>query len=1061
MGNELQKVGLIFKEDGSADFIKSMQLVNAALRENYQTFQLTQAQWDESTTVTQKLNDRLDYLNDAYDLQKDKVNILKNELEELENAENKDELAIQKKKAALAQAEGQLQRYSNQIEDVTSKIKIGSEKIKDFGNKVIDAGNKVQSIANKTKAFSTATTAAFIASTKTAIDFDDAMTGVEKTVDGTDKELAEIRQGIRNMAKEIPASTTEIAGVAEAAGQLGIKTKDILSFTKVMVDMGNATNLSAEEAASALAKFANITKMDANNYSNLGSVIVALGNNFATTEADIVSMSTRLAATGELTGLTESQIMALATAMSSVGIEAEAGGSAMSKLLKKMQVAVETGGQSLEDFSKVAGKSTEEFKKAFKEDAVSALSLFISGLNDTKRNGKSAIAVLEDMELKEVRLSNTILSLASSGDLLNNAVDLANKSWKENNALSAEAEKRYSNLKSKISIMLNKIKDMGITLGNKLTPSLDKVVDRVSIWIDKFDKLDDSQVDFIVRTGLVVAALTPVLSIIGKTYTGIGNLIVGYGKLKESLGKLVLISNESKNELNGILGVIQAMKSPIGLACTAVAVGVAGIAIAVNKANEEVRKDFETMGNSASNFVKGINTAESHLSSFNSTLFASAEEQQKLQQNMDSIQQGITKICQKATDERRDYTKKEIAQLDEYFQKLRELKDREIQIQNQIAQAISQQATTNAKNFQGSLEEYKLQSQEWIKTAQEQKNATVKLIEEGTIEEIALLNQRYTTEEQRQTEAYQSEYNKIMEQKQKKIDNANEEVAKVNEVYANGYYQRLLQDEDFSNKVKELNAKLEEENQRHNNKITEMDNSGMSEQLMIQGYYEEENQKHTDNLKRIWKQLSKGMSEEQAEQLGVFIGMTAEAELYGGKLETEAQNTANNIVSSYETMPNKTREVMKNAMSPMLDEMEKAEPSLFAKAWNIGVGIWGRLQKAFDEHSPSKKTRKIMKYAMQPMEEEMEIGKKELFKKADEIGNGLIDRLGNIDTSGVNINSSYSDKKSINPENKRNEIEIDYNKLANALIKALTSCKIALDEEGFTRFIDNRILEVM
>lgn len=1060
MGNDLQKVGLIFKDDGSTDFVKSMQLVNASLKENYQTFKLVQTQWDESTSVTQKLKDRLVYLNDAYDLQKDKVTILKTELEELENAENKDEIAIQKKKAALAQAEGQLQRYSNQIEDVTNKIKTGSEKIKDFGNKVADAGNKVQSVADKTKAFSAATSAAFLASTKTAIDFDDAMTGVEKTVDGTDKQLAEIRQGIRNMAKEIPASTTEIAGVAEAAGQLGIKTEDILSFTRVMVDMGNATNLSAEEAASSLAKFANITKMNASNYSNLGSVIVALGNNFATTEADIVSMSTRLAATGELTGLTESQIMALATTMSSVGIEAEAGGSAMSKLLKQMQMAVETGGQDLKNFSKVAGKSTKEFKQAFQKDAVGALSLFISGLNDTKRNGKSAIAVLDDMGLTEVRLSNTILSLASSGDLLNNAVTLANESWKENNALSAEADKRYSNLKSKLSITINKVKDMGITLGNRLTPSLDKIIDRVGVWIDKFNSLNDSQIDFIVNAGLAVAALTPVLNIIGKTTTGIGNAVKAYGNLRECLGKLTSTSNESKNALSGMLSVIQVMKSPVGLACAAVVAGVTGIVIAINKANEEVRKDFETMGNSATNFVKGISTAESHLSSFNSTLFASAEEQNKLQQNMDSIQQGITKICQKATEERRDYTKKEITQLDEYFKKLRELKDREVQIQNQIAQAISQQATTNAKSFQGSLEEYKLQSQEWLKTAQEQKNATVKLIEEGTIEEIALLNQRYTTEEQRQSEAYQNEYNKIMEQKQKKIDNANEEVSKVNEAYANGYYQRMLQDEDFATKVKELNSRLEEENQRHNNKITEMDNSGMSEQLMIQGYYEEENQKHTDNLRKIWKQLSKGMSDEQAAQLGVFMGMTAEAELYGGKLETEAQSTADNIVSSYDTMSSRTRKSMKEAMDPMLEEMEKAEPGLLAKALAIGNGIISRLRKAFDEHSPSKLTRKIMRFAMEPMEEEMEKGKRNLFKETEEIGKGIADRLEKIDATDINVNSSCN-KNNSSFENGKNTFEIDYNKLSNALIKALTSCKISLDEEGFTRFVDNRLMEVM
>lgn len=1055
MANELEKVGLVFKEDGSANFVKSLQLVNASLKENYETFKLTQAQWDNSTTTTQKLKDRLNYLNEAYDIQKDKVTVLKMELEELENAENKDEVAIQKKKAAVAQAESQLQRYSNQISEVTNKIETGSEKIKEFGNKVTEAGGKIEDAGKKLQGFSAATATALIASAKAAIDFDDAFTGVEKTVDGTEEQLQELKQGIRDLAKEIPSSTTEIAAVAEAAGQLGIKTEDVLSFTKVMIDLGNATNLSADEAASALAKFANVTKMSASNYSNLGSVIVALGNNFATTESDIVSMATRLASTGELTGLTESQIMALATAMSSVGIEAEAGGSAMSKLLKKIQMAVETGGKELNQFAKVSGVSVKEFKKAFGEDAVGALSMFLSGLNDTKRNGKSAIAVLDDMGLTEVRLSNTILSLASSGDLLTNAINLANKSWEENNALSNEANKRYENLKSKISIALNKIQDMGITLGNKLMPSIDKVVDRVGKWIDKFNSLNDSQIDFIVNTGLAVAALSPLLSTIGKMTSGVGGAITAYGKFREHIGSLVKTAETAGSALSGLLKVIQGMTSPVGLACTAIGVAIAGIVIASNKANEEVKKDFESMGNSATDFIKGINSAESHLSSFNSTLFASAEEQQKLQENMEKIQTGITTICQKASDERRDYTQKEITQLDEYFTKLRELKDREIQIQSQIAEAITQQASSNAETFQGSLEEYKIQSQEWIKTATEQKEATIKLIEDGTIEEVALLNQRYSTEEQRQTEAYQTEYNKIMEQKQAKIDAAVEEVAKVNEAYANGYLERASQNDGFYTVLKDYDSRIEEENKRHQDKITEMDQSGMSEQLMIQGYYEKENETHEKNMKKIWKELSKNLDESQAEQLGVWLGMVSQTELYGGEIDEDTKKIVDSIISSYDSMPKKTREAMKNAMTPMLEEMQNSEPGLYAKASGIAGGILSRLRQAFDIHSPSRKTRQIMKFVMQPMEEEMEDGRKKLVAEAEKLADGVNNELEDMDSQNIGLKFTETNRT------RGLSDSIDYEKLANAFLKALVRCKLSFDEDGLVKFIDNRLMEVM
>src|SRR5690606_26117487 len=126
-----------------------------------------------------------------------------------------------------------------------------------------------------------------------------------------------------------------IAGVAECARQLGIETDNILEFTRVMIDLGEATNLTAEQAATELARFANITQMSQKDFDKLGSSIVDLGNNFATTEAEIVEMGMRLAGAGVQIGLTEPQIKALATAMSSVGIEAEAGGSAMTQVMKK------------------------------------------------------------------------------------------------------------------------------------------------------------------------------------------------------------------------------------------------------------------------------------------------------------------------------------------------------------------------------------------------------------------------------------------------------------------------------------------------------------------------------------------------------------------------------------------------------------------------------------------------------------------------------------------------------------------------------------------------------
>lgn len=350
-----------------------------------------------------------------------------------------------------------------------------------------------------TKCFSALATAAGVATlaigaaTAAAIavgsEFETAFTSVKKTVDATEEEYDRLKEDILEMSRVLPSSAADIAEVMAIAGQLGIDNDGLDSltqFTETMINLGVSTNLSAEEAATALAKFANVTSMDAANYERLGSVIVDLGNNFATTEADIVAMATRLASTGDLVGLSEAQIMALATAMSSVGIASESGGSTMSKLLKKMQIAVETNSKSLEDYASVAGMTGTQFKKAFQEDAVVALSAFIDGLNDTERNGMSAIAILDDMKLNEVRLSNTILALANAEGVMSDAIATANEAWDENTALAIEAGKRYATTESRLQIMANAFKELGIVAYEDLRGPFLGVIDDITEGVQGF-----------------------------------------------------------------------------------------------------------------------------------------------------------------------------------------------------------------------------------------------------------------------------------------------------------------------------------------------------------------------------------------------------------------------------------------------------------------------------------------------------------------------------------------------------------------------------------------------
>lgn len=349
-----------------------------------------------------------------------------------------------------------------------------------------------RAIATAAEVATVAIGAATVAAIKVGSEFESAFAGVKKTVNATSEQFAVLRKNIIDMSTEIPSSASEIAGVMEIAGQLGIATDSLTEFTKTMINLGVTTNMSAEDAATSLARFANIVTMadygedGISNWERLGSVVVELGNNFATTEEEIVTMATNLASTGHLVGLTEAEIMAVATAMSSVGIKAEKGGSTMSKLLKKIQIAVETGSDSLSQYAAVANMTAEEFAAAFQEDALVATAAFIDGLDDVERNGKSAVLVLEDMGLNEIRLSNTLLALAGADGLLTESIQMANAAWAENTALSEEASKRYETVESRMSILKNSLTALGIAAYDELREPLVSVLSTVTEKVKTF-----------------------------------------------------------------------------------------------------------------------------------------------------------------------------------------------------------------------------------------------------------------------------------------------------------------------------------------------------------------------------------------------------------------------------------------------------------------------------------------------------------------------------------------------------------------------------------------------
>lgn len=549
---------------------------------------------------------------------------------------------------ATAAKVAELQNRYEQLAGSMRRAYIDDSAFTKFGKGAQEVGNKIsqagQTISGFGSALTRGVTAPIVAGAglvvKAAIDYESAFAGVKKTVDETATvSYQKLSDGIRQMAKELPASAVEIANVAEVAGQLGIKAEDILSFSRTMIDMGESTNLSAEEAATAIAKVANILGLTSDDYSRFGASVVDLGNNFATTEKDIVEMTNRLAAGGKLAGLTAPEILGLATAMSSVGIEAEAGGTAMTQTLTAIGNAVSlTTKDSADDLAliaKVAGTTSEEFQQAWKEKPAEALQSFIKGLNTAHEKGANMDAILMKLGMTGIRQGNMLKSLALSSDKMSAAVERSNQAWKDNTALTNEANKRYETTESQLKMFRNQLTDIAIEFGGPLIKALRSGLDAVKPWISnladlakKFSSLSTEQQQNIIKWGLMAAALGPALKLLGGGVSVIGGFVKAIGGLSKGIGflsgsvKYLANIPAGLNALAGSAGAVETaaagasagtgllgsalgfLVSPIGLATVALVGATTGLAYLSNE-QEKARIKSEEFGTQLSDTARG------------------------------------------------------------------------------------------------------------------------------------------------------------------------------------------------------------------------------------------------------------------------------------------------------------------------------------------------------------------------------------------------------------------------------------------------------------------------
>lgn len=634
-----------------------------------------------------------------------------------------------KLQADIDLAEKRLEEYTRQVkrlqtEQAAANTALGraGQKLADLGDKLEPVGQKMESIGSKmTMGLTLPIVAGAGAAIKAATDLDTSLTNVKKTVDGTAEDYENLKDAAVEFSKVNAVSASELLDIEALGAQLGFTLEkfsngksQVQEFGEVVSGLDIATNMSAEQAGTELAQFFNIMQENKEMASNYGSAIVGLGNSFATTESDISAMAMRIAGAGKSIGLSSADVLGLSTALTSLGISAEAGGTAISTVMSDIDKAVATNGDSLETWASTANMSVDEFSRAWKEDATGALDAVLKGMAANVEEGGNLSIILEDLGIDSLRQTDMMKRLANSGDLMSRAIARANSEWSENSALSNEVANRNASMAAKFDMLKNRVADVAAEIGEPLADALFELLDAAEPLFEAiengaraFADMSDEEQQQVVQTVALIAALGPALSLFGKiaksvpvvsrALTGMSRALVtvrsgmasaraGMTEVNATAKDLQLYAKLSGNSMNGLSARAKAASVALKGSATAAkaarvslaALGTVGVMVAVTaivelvnwlgqlaEHNEQVSKATDglndaigTLGQKSTDGARGIDGLSGSVADYRDHVDSAIEKQAEL---AESIAEDFGEVNQKAG--ALDYWAQKIAEL--------------------------------------------------------------------------------------------------------------------------------------------------------------------------------------------------------------------------------------------------------------------------------------------------------------------------------------------------------------------------------------------------------------
>lgn len=340
-------------------------------------------------------------------------------------------------------------------------------------NRLADKFNRMQTLAFSLIASLTGLTITMRKSTQDFLDMDSAMANVTKYTGQTMEEVKKMNKSFQQM--DTRTSREELNGLAAAAGRLGITSEAAIKefvdgSDKIRVALGDDLGENAVDQIGKLAQMFGEDKTRGLRGAMLatGSAVNELAQNSSASASYMVDFTAQLSGVAIQAGITQSEMLGLASALDQNEQEAATSATVFSQLITKMF-------QEPARFAKIAGLEVKEFSRIMKEDANTGLIKFLESMRS--RGGFDAMAPLfQEMKLDGTRAVGVLSSVASHLDQVRQAQALAFQAYEEGTSVIKEFNVQNNTEQAQLDKAKKKFHELSVELGERLLPLMRYVV---------------------------------------------------------------------------------------------------------------------------------------------------------------------------------------------------------------------------------------------------------------------------------------------------------------------------------------------------------------------------------------------------------------------------------------------------------------------------------------------------------------------------------------------------------------------------------------------------------